>query len=190
MAENRERLDGPGLQGEADPANVMTLSSMPARKQSSRSRSKSRVKRAPRKDRLIQTRVPEDLESTLKEEAARRRLSVSHLIRSVLEDTFHLVDGVVSDLDRVVTDSVDLARHVKRNAQRLAAATQGEKPGREGWDDDLDDVYGWNEVVLQRAATCMRCEAKLAPGERAFAGMSDTAHRPRAWLCRDCVEAI
>ena len=52
-----------------------------------------------RKDRLIQTRVPQNLESTLKDEARKRRLSVSHLIRNVLEDTFNLVDNVVVDLD-------------------------------------------------------------------------------------------
>jgi hypothetical protein len=161
---------------------------MPARKQSARNPPKSRPRRAPRKDRLIQTRVPEDLESTLKEEAARRRLSVSHLIRSVLEDTFHLVDGVVSDLDRVVTDSVDLARNVRRNAQRLAASTQGEKPVGAGG-DDLDDIYGWNEIVLQRAATCLRCGSELRRGERVFAGMSDQP-RHRALLCRACIETL
>jgi hypothetical protein len=162
---------------------------MPARKQSARNRPKSRARRAPRKDRLIQTRVPEDLESTLKEEAARRRLSVSHLIRSVLEDTFHLVDGVVSDLDRVVTDSVDLARNVRRNAQRLAAPRQGEKPVQAGGDDDLDDIYGWNEIVLQRVATCFRCGNELLRGERVFAGMSDQP-RHRALLCRNCIEKL
>jgi hypothetical protein len=38
----------------------------------------------PRKDRLIQTRVDEELESALKEEATRRRLPVSQLVRNIL----------------------------------------------------------------------------------------------------------
>ena len=50
-----------------------------------------------RKDRLLQTRVPEKLETTLKDEARRRRTTVSQVIRSILEDTFHLVDGVVAN---------------------------------------------------------------------------------------------
>ena len=74
----------------------------------------------PRKDRLIQTRVPQQLESTLKQEARRRRSTVSHLIRSVLEDAFDLVDGVVADVDEIVSDSARLARNVRRNAQRLS----------------------------------------------------------------------
>ena len=153
-------------------------------------RKKRAPKALPRKDRLIQTRVAEDLESTLKEEAARRRLSVSHLIRSVLEDTFHLVDGVVSDLDRVVTDSVDLARNVRRNAQRLAGTTQGERSARDSWDDGLDDIYGWNEVVVQRAVECLRCGDDVARGERGFTGLSDQPNRERAWLCRQCIEVV
>jgi hypothetical protein len=73
------------------------------------------------KDRLIQTRVPEDLESALKNEAKKRRLSVSHLIRNVLEDTFHLVDGVVVEVDNIVQDSMGLAARVGRDAGRIAS---------------------------------------------------------------------
>jgi hypothetical protein len=79
-----------------------------------------------RKDRLIQTRVPQNLESTLKDEARKRRLSVSHLIRNVLEDTFNLVDNVVTEVDRVVADSVGMAQTLKRDAQRLAATARGQ----------------------------------------------------------------
>ena len=86
----------------------------------------------PRKDRLIQTRVPQDLESTLKDEARKRRLSVSHLIRNVLEDTFNLVDNVVTEVDRVVADSVGVAQTLKRDAQRLAATARGETAHRTG----------------------------------------------------------
>ncbi len=85
----------------------------------------------PRKDRLIQTRVPQDLESTLKDEARKRRLSVSHLIRNVLEDTFNLVDNVVLEVDRVVSDSVEMAKTLQRDAQRLAATARGETAHRE-----------------------------------------------------------
>ena len=45
-----------------------------------------------RKDRVIQTRVPQDLEDSLRHAAERERVTVSHLIRNVLEDSFRLVD--------------------------------------------------------------------------------------------------
>src|SRR6516164_5314000 len=77
-----------------------------------------------RKDRLVQTRVPRQLESTLKREARRRRLTVSHLIRNVLEDAFQLVDDVVANVDEIVTDSVELARRVRHDARRIAGAVR------------------------------------------------------------------
>ncbi len=165
----------------------MTLSSMKTDKNTRKRKASSR---RPRKDRLIQTRVPEDLETTLKEEAERRRLTVSHLIRSVLEDTFQLVDDVVTDFDKVVTDSVDLARNVSRNARKLAATSESLRPAKPGWDRSLGDIYGWNELVLQRAATCRRCGSDIESGERGFVGESDKARRHRVWLCRGCIDQV
>src|ERR1700750_2354892 len=72
------------------------------------------------KDRLVQTRVPERLEAVLKEEAKKRRLSVSHLIRNVLEDTLELVDTVVTGGEELVDGSVRIAQQVAREAGRLA----------------------------------------------------------------------
>lgn len=140
-----------------------------------------------RKDRLIQTRVPRDLEATLKSEARRRRVTVSHLIRNALEDAFDLVGGVVADVDQLVTDSVTLARNVGENARKLA------DPGRPRPEDeapDLADVYAWNEVVLHRATGCSGCGAELARGERGYVGLSDEPRAPRAWLCPACIEAL
>jgi hypothetical protein len=194
-----------------------------------------------RKDRLIQTRVPQNLESTLKDEARKRRLSVSHLIRNVLEDTFHLVDNVVSEVDRVVADSVGMAQTLKRDAQRLAATARGQTAHREsgepestrtpaaaeavaappppesnldqggdpsavastpapseapqaGLDDALRsgalaDVFGFQELVLNRAATCAACAGALARGTHAFLGMTDQPG-PRVWVCQACIADI
>jgi hypothetical protein len=196
-----------------------------------------------RKDRLIQTRVPQNLESTLKDEARKRRLSVSHLIRNVLEDTFHLVDNVVSEVDRVVADSVGMAQTLKRDAQRLAATARGQTSHREGAvesevpasasappavaspettpngvssspppDPDsassetppadgaeagadalrsgaLADVFGFQELVLNRTASCASCSSAIARGTHAFLGMTDQPG-PRVWVCPACIADI
>lgn len=144
----------------------------------------------PRKDRLIQTRVPRQLESTLKQEARRQRLTVSHLIRNMLEESFQLVDGVVADANKIVSDSVNLARTVSRGAVRVAAASRNEELPEAPDGDDLDHVYAWNEVVLHQAASCSRCGAEIARGETGYAGLSDTPARPRAWLCAGCIESL
>ena len=187
----------------------------------------------PRKDRLIQTRVPQDLESTLKDEARKRRLSVSHLIRNVLEDTFSLVDNVVTEVDRVVHDSVGVAQTLRRDARRLAATARGEtahrdrraqgESGIEGGDDlpsethvetepaeptvaepaespppassdlqsgPLAEVYGFQELVLNRAADCANCGSQIPRGTRAYLGMTDKAEQPRVWVCQECLDTI
>lgn len=151
----------------------------------------------PRKDRLIQTRVARDLESTLKREAERRRLTVSHLIRNILEDTFQLVDDVVANVDEIVSDSVELARRVGRDARRVADAVREavtEEPAVEPPElrapASLEHVDAWNPVVMNRAATCSGCGAALARGAHAFVGLSDDAVAPRTWLCSSCREAL
>lgn len=147
---------------------------------------------SPPKDRVVQTRVPRDLESALKREARRRRLTVSHLIRNVLEDAFALVDGVVANVDDLVTDSVELVRKVGSDARRMAGAVRegGREPERAGEDDGATHVWAWNRVVLNRTANCSRCRRAMARGAEAYAGLSDEASQPREWLCGACLAQL
>jgi hypothetical protein len=187
----------------------------------------------PPKDRVIQTRVGRRLESTLKREARRRRLTVSHLIRNVLEDAFQLVDDVVANVDEIVNDSVELVRRVGHDARRVAGAVRD--AAREAADEreaaraaevdedpeaqpdsdlderrdaeprrvrgdardrarregslDLDAVYAWNRVVLNRPVECSGCGRSLARGAEGWTGLSDEPG-PRPWLCGACIETI
>lgn len=160
-----------------------------------------------RKDRLIQTRVARDLESTLKREAQRRRLTVSHMIRNILEDTFQLVDDVVGGVDEIVSDSVELARRVGRDARRMAGAVREAvvepdlaesavvEPAPDGApaeasDDPLGHVFAWNGVIANQSVTCTGCGVAIERGGEAFVGLSDDPKRPRTWLCADCREAL
>ena len=138
-----------------------------------------------RKDRLIQTRVPRDLESTLKREARRRGVTVSQLIRNILSSTFDLVENVVADVDQIVTDSVALAQQVSRGARRLAGNARAENGS-----DLLAQVEAWNRVVVNRNVTCSQCQAEIVKGGQAYAGFGEQAGPIRAWLCDQCIEAI
>jgi hypothetical protein len=174
---------------------------------------------AERKDYLIQARVPRELDDVLKKEAKRRRLSVSHLIRNVLEDTYKLVDGVIEEVDSIVQDSVRLTGRIQRDARQVArsaagvdeaAQHRGERkasadarapgprssanaaaPGRAAdFEARTADVYAWNPVVLHRSARCERCTAPLARGDSAHLGLSELpTARPR-WLCPSCLEQL
>ena len=142
---------------------------------------------AERKDRIIQTRVPKDLEATLKEAAERERVSVSHLIRNVLEDTFHLVDNIVAD-------SAQLVDSVRRDALKLAASARGDKPRAADAvadsEDPLTQVEAWQDVIVNKPCQCQRCGTALARGQQAFRGLGTAPLQPSVWLCPDCLAAL
>lgn len=144
-----------------------------------------------RKDRIIQTRVPQDLEATLKDAADQNRVSVSQLIRNVLEDTFNLVDNIVAD-------SASLVDTVRRDAQRIAASassrrsttTRREAGASEPSADTataLDEVDAWQDVIVNRPDNCAQCGTSLARGQHAFRGLSSRAGAAPVWLCTACI---
>ncbi len=126
-----------------------------------------------RKGHLIQTRVDGTLEDTLREAAKQRRVTVSQLIRNVLEDTFHLVDNVVADAGQ-------LAANVKRDARRVADAARGKRR------DPIEAVEAWQEVVVGKQTSCERCLELLSRGDKAMIGVSDDPNAPKVWLCTKC----
>ena len=135
-----------------------------------------------RKDRLVQTRVPEKLEATLKQEAHKRRTTVSQMIRNILEDTFDLVDGVVASVDAIVSDSVELAQKVGRDVRRMSEATaragarcQAAFPDAE---QRLAGVHAWQPVVLNRPVACARCGARAAARAPGLPGRQRRSRAP------------
>jgi hypothetical protein len=155
------------------------------------------------KDRLVQTRVPRRLEDVLKAEAKRRRLSVSHLIRNVLEDTLTLVDAVVTGSEQLVDTSVRVAGQVARDAGRLADRARSTATSVKRSDEaaagtratpeaerTLDHVLAWNAVVLNRDALCASCSAALSKGSSANLGVSQDPAQPPAWLCSACLARL
>ena len=118
-----------------------------------------------RKDRLIQTRVDRRLQRVLVEQAKRRRISVSNLVRNILEDAFGLGEpGAGPALDP-------------------ETLTVPEPPS-------LDHVYAWNPVILGRDAECSRCAAPISAGSSGLIGLSEDPDAARAWLCSECGEEL
>lgn len=151
---------------------------------------------AERKDRVIQTRVPKDLESTLKEAAERERVSVSHLIRNVLEDTFNLVDNIIAD-------SAQLVDTVRRDASKLAASARRTELTTENKQDSvttttqptldessIDEVEAWQEVLINKPVPCAHCGALLVRGAKALRGLSTTSGTASVWLCPPCLSDL
>ena len=144
-----------------------------------------------RKDRVIQTRVPQDLEDSLRHAAERERVTVSHLIRNVLEDSFRLVDGIVAD-------SSQLVDNVTRDARRLASAAKGQArapatfvPADQGGTVAralLEAVDAWQEVIVNKPTHCTQCGVTLSRGQKALRGLTTEPAAPVVWLCQDCLD--
>lgn len=149
-----------------------------------------------RKDFLIQTRVPEGLDNVLKEEARRRRVTVSQLIRNVLHDSFELVDNVVANVDHIVNQSQLLARNVARDAQRVAASASGQDVLRPppvpapAAASPLAGVYGWQKLIMNRTETCAVCGGEMERGTEGLRGQSDNALAPGVWIHPDCLKKV
>ena len=137
---------------------------------------KSRRKQRPTKDRVLQARIPQDLDTELRVRAEQWGLSVSTVVRNVLLHTFDLVEGVVAD-------SAQLARVMQgREPPPHQALPDPAGPG----DDAV--VVGWQEVVLNQNGVCEQCNEILARGERAAVGLPV---RPRPiMLCLTCLATL
>ncbi len=117
---------------------------------------------ADRKDRLIQTRVEEDLDEALRAAAKKQRVTVSQLIRNVLHDTFQLVDDIVAN-------TASLTESVKRDARRIAASAQG-----------FSSVEAAEEAAAARAAAAQAKAAAAAAAATAATAAAATAAVPAA----------
>lgn len=124
-----------------------------------------------RKERVIHTRVPESLETQLRQRAQDLGISVSNLVRNVLGHTFGLVGDVVAD------------------SHAIAKAARGgdKKPAPPAPPDpaSIDDVLGWQPIVLGKNAICTRCNAILPKGKDAAVGVGT-----QFVVCPDCLDAL
>ena len=135
-----------------------------------------------RKERVIHTRVPENLDQQLKTKAEGLGISVSKLIRHVLNNTFELVDDIVAD-------STDIARAAKKS---LSDQVEQTAPDTEAAADanSETDIIGWQQVVLNVNAICHRCNAILPKGSQAHLGLASRPSNNPPILCTTCIEEL
>ena len=114
-------------------------------------------------------------------EARKNRVTVSQLIRNVLQDAFHLMDDIVAG-------AANLGETVRRDARRIAASAKGkQRPKRTV---SYGGVDSWQEVVLGRDVDCARCAAALSKGSRTLFGVAKSPPGAKRWLCAACRDAL
>lgn len=122
-----------------------------------------------KKERVIHTRVPESLEAHLRERAQELGMSVSNLVRNVIGHAF----GLVGD---VAADSHAIAKAARGEKSRAPVTTPAAT---------IDDVLGWQEVVLAKNAVCAKCNAILPKGNDAAIGAGTTIV-----ICPSCLKDL
>ena len=143
-----------------------------------RSRGRKRPK-PPTKDKVLQARIPGELDEELRDRATSLGLSVSTIVRNVLMNTFDLVEGVVQD-------STELARNARGLAKPPASEGRGALKRREG--EGATAVVAWQQATLNLNAVCDRCNAILPKGTQAAVGIPIPAQP--VFLCPDCLASL
>ena len=140
-----------------------------------------------RKERVIHTRVPESLEAELRQKAQDLGISVSNLVRNVLGHAFGLVGDVVADghaIARAARGDKPADRGTAPGAPTASQAAAGPAPA-----SAIEDVLGWQPMVLGKNAVCLRCNAILPRGSDAAIGVAETTGG-RLVICLACLEQV
>jgi len=153
-----------------------------------------------RKERILHTRISDQLAEDIRAIAEDLRVPVSNLVRNVLEETFSAVERVTGDvgdlIDEVIEEAElaservrryssrvrDRARERAREAEHVAAigVREVENPPPRPPDasptrpDPLARVVAWQPVVLAAPRRCARTDRELRAGERAYLGLGDS----------------
>jgi plasmid stability protein len=127
-----------------------------------------------RKEKVIHTRVSEGLDEEIRDRAARLGVSVSNLVRNVLQNAFGLVEDVVAD-------AASIGRSARGEERDQTAPARGTTQAAR--------VVGWQEAVLNVNALCEACNAILPRGTRAAIAVTEGAG-PRPIRCLACLAEV
>ncbi|MEE2673236.1 MAG: hypothetical protein VX466_05535 [Myxococcota bacterium] len=172
-------------------------------------------RRRARKERVLHTRISEQLSDDIRQLAEDLRVPTSNLVRNVLEEVFTVVENVSDDVGGIfddVLEEADAARERIRRRHR-GSTRRRQHARRTNWAEaaeaeiredekteqkpsppesrreppEFPDVIGWQPLVLNQAGECADCARSLRRGSRAFVGVTEKG-LSRNTLCRDCLE--
>jgi hypothetical protein len=128
-----------------------------------------------RKERVIHARIPASLEAEIKRMADKLRIPVSNLVRNILADTVAMVEGVQQNVDETLHGLRAQLGKLETKVEKAAAPPA------------LERVFGWQDLLMNQPANCVRCNAELGVGSRAFFGLTGNPN-DRVFCCPNCVK--
>lgn len=160
-------------------------------------RGRRKKRKGGKKERVIHMRVDANLDDELRDRASSLGLSVSKLVRNVLQHTFGLVEDVIVDganVGRAARGEPDVPRPAARPGGPFAPpvppvppvppAQPAPQPQQPAVALSLDPlrIIGWQPLVLNMNTICARCNGVLTKGTQAALAVRDTPG-PRAFVC-------
>ena len=172
-------------------------------------------RRRARKERVLHTRISEQLSDDIRRLAEDLRVPTSNLVRNVLEEVFTVVESVSDDVGGIFDEVLEEAQAARDRIRRRhrGSTRRRHRAGRTNWADaaeteiredekseqeesapkrrpeppEFPDVIGWQPRVLNQSGDCADCARSLRRGSRAFVGVTEKG-LSRNTLCRDCLE--
>lgn len=129
--------------------------------------------KAPKKERVLHTRIPAVLEAELKSAARSLRVPVSNLVRTILEDAVAAADKATGRVEESLEHAAERI-HSGRSRMRTAVEKRA-----------LEDVVAFQQIVVAKPTICASCGEELSRGADALLGMTETPG-PRIFVCLDC----
>lgn len=150
----------------------------------------SREGRHSRKERVLHTRISEDLAEDIRRMAEDLRVPVSNIVRNVLEEAFAVVEQVTDNMGDLIEDVMDEAEAARDRIRERQRHTRGRGRGRRASRrvdvrDPLEDaeaapaaprepepVLGWQPLILAQTQRCAACDSEVERGSQAFVGLT------------------
>jgi len=167
-----------------------------------------------RKERVLHTRISDDLDEALQDAARRLRVPVSNLVRNVLEDVFDVVEAVTENVGEFVDDVVEEAQEIGRRwegrfgrgAVRRAREAYGPRAERrepaeperreaapaaeaEHAQNEFPDVAAWQPLIVNSAQDCAGCGRRILRGDAAYLAVGGSRPGP-TFLCEPCLDGL
>jgi hypothetical protein len=127
-----------------------------------------------RKERVLHTRIPAVLEAELKRLAGSLRVPVSNLVRTILEDALAVADRATAVVEGELQAAARRASDQREALKKLHRKSL------------LEDVIGYQPLVVTQETLCTGCGADLRRGTQAWLGIRDTPG-PRVIACDACL---
>ncbi len=161
-------------------------------------------RRRARKERVLHTRISEELSEDIRRMAEELRVPVSNIVRNVLEEAFTVVESVTENVGDLIEDVVDEAtaaaeriRRRKRRRRTGGYRARSERPDERPLDvepepegprvtEPADDVLGWQPMILARVQSCDTCGESLPKGASAYAGVTAKGIGGN-YVCEGCI---